>query len=669
MTYVSSGRHVMRSPGGLRILAVLIVSLAVLAQGEGHTVRVESASPTATMSPVATSPSCDTPLTLTLEPGQHWPGGRTGTLPADMPPGTITVRLPLYPNATLTQEVEAQPTFSYPAVAYLKSASITYHAAADLKSVRAWYQQSFQACGYTLTGYGSSGRSGVELSEGITVSQKGAQNAPAISLSFARAADGGTLILYIALAVTPPQYPVAGSVLRVPGTPVAVTITQYSGMNSGALRPLRSTDVHDPVTAASLADEINHLPKVIGIFSCPMDDGSHDTLVFRDADGSSHPVRIDLRGCRDVVAPGAPAGRLWDDPHLLPRINALLKGTGGRQIPYPYDARTLHPVRVRQLGAVPGRFLSTGQNGSHLLYLSRGNLLMAPATGGAPQLLARGIADASLGIDDQVALARPSGSSATNLRLIDTRTHSSRPFPLPSGSTLIGRDAGLGPAGLSDAMACQPAYVWYIHGRHIEAIDPEHSVHDRFHSAGFLPAHRQHQLLAISCSGGQIAIYQPRKGLVVREIGFDEGSGGRLIRRIANGNINFLSWAPDDRHLAYRSGSAVSVLDVQTGAVRPLLRLGRDVIHGAAWDPWSHVLALAVTPHGAPLSASRVILADVNGQATGRLPLPFTGATTLTWSTWKGETIGITRVTNHGTEAWAISLPSLPADPGVSIGG
>lgn len=233
MPTARSSRRMMSPAGPLRILAVLAVGLAVLAPQAGHSARGAGTSPTVTTVPVATSTSCDAPLILNLQSGQHWPGGRTARLPADMPPGTITVHLPLYPNATLTQETEADPTFNYPAVEYLKSASITYHAAAALTSVRDWYKQRFRACGYALTGSGSSGRPGVEPSQGITVSQTRSQDAPAINLSFAQAADGGTLILYVAVAITPPSYPVAGSVLRVPGTPIAVTITRYSGMNPG----------------------------------------------------------------------------------------------------------------------------------------------------------------------------------------------------------------------------------------------------------------------------------------------------------------------------------------------------------------------------------------------------------------------------------------------------
>jgi hypothetical protein len=547
-----------------------------------------------------------------------------------------------------------------------------FQAQADPNAVVTWYEDAFAACGYSLQGT-QSGPGIVEPSQGITETGQVGGIKLWIALSFASAPDGGTLILYVAIALTPPKYPVPGSILRVPGTPVAVSITQYSGMNPGprGLRPLRSVDVRDAATAASLGDEINHLPKVTGVtISCPMDDGSHDTLVFRDADGSTHPVYIGLRGCQMVAAPPAPAGRLWDDRRLLPRINSLLHGPGGRSHPYPYDARNLRPVRVRQLGSIPGRFLSTGQNGSHLLYLSRGSLFTAPAAGGSPVLLAKGISDASFTINDQYALARPLASpDVTRLLLIDTHTGKTQPFHLPGGAVLVGRVAGNGAPGLADAMACDLQYVYFLDGRRVGGIDPAHPTHDRFRSAPYLPPRARGQRIAVSCSGVQIAVYQPGKGLVIRYVGHVEDGGGRLVRRLAIGGLTFLSWAPDDRHLAYRTGDTVFVLDVSSGEIRPLMRIGRDVIHGAAWDPWSHLIALSITPPGAAASNSRGVLANTDGTITGRLPLPFRGATRLDWSVWAGETIGVTRVTARGTQAWAVSLPALPPDPGMFSGG
>jgi hypothetical protein len=538
-----------------------------------------------------------------------------------------------------------------------------------MDAVQSWYEDAFKACGYAFSGTQQSGQDGVQLSQGITETKQDGRNQLEIDLSFASATDGGTLILYVAVAITPPQYPVPGSILRVPGKPIELSITRYAGMNPGPIRPLRTVDVRDAATAASLADEINHLLKPLGpTISCPLDDGSHDTLLFRDTDGSTHPVYVGLRGCQMVLAPPAPPGHLGDDLHLLPRIDALLQGPGSRSLPYPYDARSLRAVKARRLGASPGRFLSTGQNGSHLLYLSRGNLFTEPAAGGSRRLLASGIADASFDVDDLSVLARPlSSRDLTHLLLINATTGKPRPFQLPADTALVGRTAGAGPPGLADALACDPQYVWFATRRRIAGIDPEHSVHDRFQSARFLPAPERGQLTAISCSGADIATYQPGKGLVIRNVGFVEGRVGPVLRRVSVPGVTFLSWAPDDEHLAYRTDGTLFVLDVQTGRIRQLMRVGRDVIHGAAWDPWSHVMALSVTSPGEPVSRSRVALADIAGQVTGRLRLPFTGASRLDWSTWTGQTIGVTRVTAHGTQACAISLPPLPPDPGQEL--
>jgi len=96
--------------------------------------------------------------------------------------------------------------------------------------------------------------------------------------------------------------------------------------------------------------------------------------------------------------------------------------------------------------------------------------------------------------------------------------------------------------------------------------------------------------------------------------------------------------------------------------------LGGTVIHGAAWNPWSNLIALSITSPGTPSTTARVLLADSSGKATGFLHLPFTGAGRLEWSNWTGERIGITRMTPRGTEAWEVTLPPLPADPAASLG-
>jgi hypothetical protein len=617
--------------------------------------------------------SCDSPLQLTLEPGQHFPGAQPGAVPGDLPPGSVALDLPLYPDATPTQEQQKQPSFMVPADLYMKSASAMYAAPGNPGPIMSWYQDAFRACGYADQGTQTSGQNGVQLSQGFEVTRKDGRDTYDISLSFAAAQDGRTLILYVAIALTPPDYPVAGSILRVPGVVTGVTITRYSGMNPGprALRPLRTVDVQDAATAAALADEINYLPKLTGVsMSCPQDDASHITLLFRDADGSTRPVYVGLRGCQLVRAPEAPAGRLYDDAKLLPRLEALLQGTGSRSVKYPFDAASLRLSRVRQLGGLPGRFLSTGQCGSNLLYISRGDLFIAPAAGGTPRLLARRIADAGFSINDRLAVARPAASrDLTDLRLIDTKARTTTRFGLPRGAQLIGRTAGASSPGLSDAAACNLQYIFFVDGRSLGGIDPLHPTHDRFTSAPFLPSPVRGQRMAISCSGVWLASYQPGHGLLISNVGRQQAAGGDPFRRLAVRDLSFLSWAPDDQHLAYRAGASVSVLDIHTGKVHEVLHVGRDHIHGAAWDPWSHVLALSVSSPAASPTSSRIVLANVGGRATGELKLPFMGAARLDWAVWKGETIGMTRMTARGTEAWAVSVPALPADPGMFVGG
>ncbi len=619
--------------------------------------------------PVPPLRTCPASLKLVLTPGQHWPKSAGTQVPSDLPPGNVTGHLPRYPGARVATEHQKNPDFTYQADPYLKSASAEYQTSDNLDTVTTWYLAAFAACGYTLQSSGERSLRGTVESDGFVWIEKQGRDEFWMSLSFARAADGGTLILYVAIVYTPPVYPAPGSILRVPETSVTLAITRYSGLNPGfgALRPLRTITVHNRITVASLADEINRLPKATGgTFSCPWDDGSHLTLRFGDAGGLHHVVTVNLGGCRPVIAPPAPAGWLYDDPKLLPRLMALVNGAGSSPAGYVYDARSLFVVHSRLLAATGGRFLSTGQNGQHLLYLSGGTLFMAPAGGGRARLLARGIADASFAIDDFAVLARSIHTAHRNdLLEIDTKTGRAHAFYLPAGATLVGRNAGIGRPGLGDALAYDLQYVWSVLDRRLAGIDPEHPNGDRSVTAAFLPQPAPSRLIAVSGSADQIAVYRPGAGITVRNRGFSRvSSGGRLVRRLHVGGISFLCWAPDDTHLAYRSGDSLLITNLATGAIHSLLSLRGQTIHGAAWDPWSHVLALSLAPTGAPAWQSHVELINADRTGTRLLALPFAGATELRWSTFRGQTIGITRLTAHGKQAWVVSLPPMPRDPG-----
>ena len=346
------------------LLPALLAGSAIIAgtcftAGASYTVAASGAA--------ATRAGCVAPLTLVLRPGFHWPGAGSHPIPKDLPPGNITVHLPRYPDADPTKQREPHPDVAIPADDYYKSASVTYLISNDSVDLAGWYAGAFTACGYTAEGQSESG--GPDYSSyGIAEKRKSGRNTLWMSLSFEAAPDGGTLVLYAATALTPPLYPVRGSILRVPGSPVAVRITQYAGMNDPqALQPLRTVTIRDRLMVVSLAHEINELPKSTQvIISCPADDGARDTLIFRDVDRSRHKVTINTGGCPFVVAPPAPPGWLYDDPRLLPRINTLL-AQGSPQSPQsltlsvaqtlracPATGHPRRPVSVR--GYVPIRF-------------------------------------------------------------------------------------------------------------------------------------------------------------------------------------------------------------------------------------------------------------------------------------------------------------------------
>ncbi len=651
---------------------MLVVVLLVVLSGTMTVPGAHSAAgPPPRITPVTPVPplqSCPASLKLVLAPGQHWPKSVGTQVPSDLPPGNVTVHLPRYPGARVATEHQKNPDFTYQADPYLKSASVEYRTSASVATVTTWYLATFAACDYTLQSSGERSLRGTVESDGFVWIDKQGRDEFWMSLSFARVANGGTLILYVAIVYTPPVYPTPGSILRVPGTPVTLTITRYSGMNPGfgALRPLRTVTVHDRITVASLADEINRLPKVTGgTISCPLDDGSHLTLRFGDADRSHHVVTVNLGGCRMIIAPPAPAGWLYDDAGLLARLMALVNGAGSSRVRYVYDARTLRIVHFRLLAATGGRFLSTGHNGQHLLYLNSGTLFMAPAGGGRARLLARGIADASFAVNDSAALARSIHAAHGNDLLgINTKTGRAHAFHLPATATLVGRNAGIGQPGLGDALAYDLQYVWSVLDRRLAGIDPEQPNGDRSVTAAFLPL-APSRLIAVSGSADRIAAYRPGAGIVVRNRGSSRSSsGGRLVRRLLIRGVSFLSWAPDDTHLAFRSGDSLLVANVTTGAIHSLLSLRGQTVHGAAWDPWAHVLALSLAPTGAPAWQSQVELINADGTGTRMLPLPFAGATELRWSTFRGQTIGITRLTPRGTQAWVVILPPMSRDPG-----
>ena len=101
------------------------------------------------------SPRCaQAGLQLTLRAGMHLPGKPSAfvrdlyLVPADMPPGSTTLSLPLDPRAQPDREAFPEAFYEVPMTAYLRSAWDQYAAPVDLAAAIAWYQKAMSACGY-----------------------------------------------------------------------------------------------------------------------------------------------------------------------------------------------------------------------------------------------------------------------------------------------------------------------------------------------------------------------------------------------------------------------------------------------------------------------------------------------------------------------------------------
>jgi len=159
------------------VLAVMLVLAGWFEPGTGRTAPMPAPTAASTPSP------CDAPLTLVLRPGDHWPGAAAKSVPRDLPPGTITLHLPLYPGAVTTREKEPHPFLSIPATRYIKSASATYLAAADSGGLKSWYGRALAACGYKTDIQGTGGGPGY-VSFGMTETRKVGRDQLRIYLSF-----------------------------------------------------------------------------------------------------------------------------------------------------------------------------------------------------------------------------------------------------------------------------------------------------------------------------------------------------------------------------------------------------------------------------------------------------------------------------------------------------
>jgi hypothetical protein len=107
-----------------------------------------------------------------------------------------------------------------------------------------------------------------------------------------------------------------------------VLIKQFGGMNDQPALGLKaSLQTSDPAMVSKLVHDVNALPAFPSeIMSCPSDDGSHFTLEFAYADGTSTSVTVEATGCSGVYIGGSNHAVAWTRtaPAFLDTLNGLL---------------------------------------------------------------------------------------------------------------------------------------------------------------------------------------------------------------------------------------------------------------------------------------------------------------------------------------------------------
>jgi len=278
----------------------------------------------------ADAAGCVASLTLRMRAGVPSPKGMLPPTPAPalapIPPGAVTIRVPLYPGAVRTTERETMPITGYPETPYLKVASATFRLPAAAGTGEYWYQEEFWRCGYSTAGDGQGDDAGGPVSYGMQFAARGNPDLT-VELSFETVA-GHNLVLYVAEEVTTPPRP-AGSYL--PADLVQVQIAHVLPLATGS-KPVVYRTVTDPIALRPLVRAINALTSIdVGIHECPFNQGQWATLlIFQRRNGQR--IRVyDAPGCPKVVVGAYPA--LWDLTHSVRAAITALVHAGGTPTP------------------------------------------------------------------------------------------------------------------------------------------------------------------------------------------------------------------------------------------------------------------------------------------------------------------------------------------------
>lgn len=286
----------------------------------------------------AEATGCAASLALRMRAGVPGPQGVLPPMPAPalapIPPGAVTIRVPLYPGAVRTTERETIPGFRYPATPYLKVALATFRLPAAAGTGEFWYQEAFWRCGYSTAGSSQGGGARGPVSSGLQFAARGNPDLT-VELSF-EAVSGHALVLYVAEDVTTPPRP-AGSYLPSDLTQLQITyVLPLAQPPATGAQPVVYRTVADPLALRPLVRAINALNSIdAGTQGCPFDLGQSATLIFRRRSGQR--IRVyDKPTCGGVTVGAYPA--LWDQSHSVWSAITALVYAGGTPTPTANEA-------------------------------------------------------------------------------------------------------------------------------------------------------------------------------------------------------------------------------------------------------------------------------------------------------------------------------------------
>ena len=279
--------------------------------------------------------SCLAPLTLQLRANGNPVVPLKAPALAPIPPGAVTIHVPLYPGSAVTTARETAGLISYQATPYLKTASATYILPVGVNTAQTWYVQQFTACGYNPAGSATSTSGPNTTSTGLTFASRQDANL-SVQLGF-QVVAGHPLVLYVAEYLATPQRP-AGSYLPADVAQVQITYTLPLPQSPDAGPPPKLYRTVSGVAALRpLVRAVNSLSRLdVGLSSCPAGFGESATLVFQRPDGQRITVLDNADGCRDVTVKPYPP--LRDLSQTVWKAVTALVYAGGTPTPTAFDS-------------------------------------------------------------------------------------------------------------------------------------------------------------------------------------------------------------------------------------------------------------------------------------------------------------------------------------------